>query len=157
VNFNSTDGNTASPDDLAALQQRLSERLPFAYLAFVASHDGALPEPNVLKVGDDAFGVHHFIAVKQIPHQMTLFKELPANAFPVAGDDCGNYFVMDLAAAGAVFLWNHELPEPMMRLADSFDAFLEALVSFDESSIRLQSDQVLDVWVDPTFRKGLQG
>ena len=68
----------------------------------------------------------------------------------------GNYVFVDEAMNGAVFFWDHEIPEEPTKLADNFQAFLDGLQPFDVKSIELKPGQVKRVWVDPEFLKKLK-
>lgn len=88
---------------------------------------------------------------------MPRIENLPGRSFPVAWAEGGNYVFVNLAAGGAVFFWDHERPENIVRLASSFRSFLELLEPFDINSIKLKPDQVKKARIDPDFLKGLQG
>lgn len=152
-----TGGCPATPENIESLQRKVGKALPASYIKFVSINDGAVPESNILKAGDDVFCVNKFILVSDVYKNMMLIENLPKNAFPIASDDSGNYFILALNVDGAVLFWDHEIPESLARLAPSFGTFVDSLIPFNTSSIELRPDQVLDVWVDPEFRKGLQG
>ncbi len=63
---------------------------------------------------------------------------------------------MDEDRNGAVFFWDHELPEQTVELAANFEAFLDVLEPFDIKSIKLRPGQVKRVWTDPDFLKRLK-
>jgi hypothetical protein len=150
-------GNTASRQEIVALERTLGESLPSEFIDFVAQHDGAEPETNIFKIETTESGVNEFIPVKAIPREMKLIENLPGRAFPVAWAEGGNYVLLNLGAGGAIFFWDHERPENIVRLASSFRSFLESLEPFDINSIKLKPGQVQKAWIDPNFLKSLQG
>lgn len=154
-----TKGLAAAQNDLTALQQELGEALPSEFIEFVARYDGAEPETNIFKIGatTNESGINGFIPVKEIAREMPRIENLPARSFPVAWAEGGNYVFINLAAGGAVFFWDHERPDNIVRLANSFRPFLELLEPFDVGSIKLKPGQVKKAWIDPDFLKGLQG
>ncbi|MBX3432813.1 MAG: SMI1/KNR4 family protein [Pirellulales bacterium] len=97
-------------------------------------------------------GVNRFIPVRQILAERKNIEELSARAFPIAWAEGGNYVLIDLDAAGAVFFWDHETAEST-KLADDFDGFLATLQPFNVDDIELKPGQVKSVWVDPDFLK----
>jgi SMI1 / KNR4 family (SUKH-1) len=153
------DGHVAARDDIVTLQELIGEPVNPEYVRFISGNDGAKPETNLFKVGEtnDA-GVDRFIPISEIPKEMTNIENLPSKAFPIAWASCGNYVFLDQGAGGSVFFWDHELADdPAVKLADSFDAFLESLEPFDINSIELEPGQVEEVWIDPDFLKSLKG
>lgn len=153
-----TKGHAAAQNDVAALQRNLGEPLASEFLEFVAQNDGAEPETNIFKIGttNDAC-VSGFIPVKEIPNEMAAIDNLPIKSFPVAWASGGNYIFINQADAGAVFFWDHEQPDDIIKLADGFRSFLDLLEPFDVTSIKLKPGQVKKAWIDPDFLKGLQG
>lgn len=151
------DGQAAQPSELAALQKKLDEALPAEFVDFVARNDGAKPETNIFKVSaTNESGVNEFIPVRKIAVEMPRIENLPEKSFPVAWAEGGNYVFVNLAAGGSVFFWDHEQPGNIVRLANSFNLFLELLEPFNISSIELKPGQVKKAWIDPDFLKGLQ-
>lgn len=152
------DGHVAERNDIVRLQELLGEPADPQYVRFISENDGAKPETNIFKVGEtnDA-AVNRFIPISEVPTEMTYIENLPGKAFPVAWASCGNYVFLDQGAGGAVFFWDHEVEDDPVKLADSFDAFLESLEPFDINSIELEPGQVEEVWIDPDFLKSLKG
>lgn len=153
-----TKGRPASQNDIAALERKLGESLPSEFLAFVAQSDGAEPETNIFKIGTtNESGVTAFIPVKEIGNEMPRIENLPDKSFPVAWAEGGNYIFINQTDGGAVFFWDHEQPESIVRLASGFRSFLELLEPFDVTTIKLKPGQVKKAWIDPDFLIGLQG
>ena len=153
-----TKGNTASQNDIAALQQKIGPLLVPDFLEFVAENDGAEPETNIFKIGTaNESGVNGFIPVREIVSEMPHIENLPGRSFPVAYAEGGNYVFVNQADDGAVFFWDHEQPGNLVKLANSFRSFLELLEPFDVSSIKLKPGQVSKAWIDPDFLKEVQG
>ena len=150
-------GRVASHVDIMALQKAIGRQLSTNVLEFLAKYDGAEPEANIFKFGKtNEGGVSGFIPVKKIVEEMQYIDNLPTGSYPIACDECGNYIIVNEAASGAVFFWDHEIRDDMIKIADSFGAFLDILEPFDASSIKLKPGQVMKAWIDPDFLKGLQ-
>lgn len=147
---------TASDNDIRALEARLGRPLPAAFLAFVRTFDGAEPAPNVFDIGDsNQSGVNRFIPVAEIWSARAHIENLSSTAFPVAWAEGGNYVIVDPDRRDAVFYWDHEIPDPLLRIADDFAAFVKMLGPFDINDVELEPGQVLDVWIDPDFLRSL--
>lgn len=141
----------AAPD-LARLASVVGEPLPDSYLRFVAHHDGAEPQSNVIDVGNDnQSGVRQFIAVSAAPAIFSDVEGFPPHAIPLAEDDCGNFFYM-IPSNGQVFFWDQEIENGDQFLAGDLDSFLSDLEPFDASSIKLVPGQVKRAWIDPDFK-----
>ncbi|MBF0312388.1 MAG: SMI1/KNR4 family protein [Oligoflexia bacterium] len=150
-----TKGHAVALNDVAALQRKLGESLTSEFLEFVAENDGAEPEINIFKIGTtNESGVSGFIPVKEIASEMPRIENLPGRSYPVAWVEGGNYVFINQAVGGAVFFWDHEQPDRVVRLADNFRSFLNSLEPFDVTSIRLQPGQVKKAWIDRDFFKG---
>jgi hypothetical protein len=150
-------GGCASEDSIRALESQLGCKLSESFKEFVRTQDGAKPETNMFKIGDkNESGVAGFIPVEEIAEQRAHIEGFPQDkAYPVAWDDCGNCVFVDEARDGAVFFWDHELPEGTTQLAPNFGSFLDLLEPFDISTVKLKPGQVKRVWVDPEFLKRL--
>ncbi len=149
-------GSAASPDDVALLEAKLGEPLVRDYLTFLERNDGAEAESNICAIDRASnCAVTGFIPVRDIPEEMSWIENLPDRAFPIAWAEGGNYVLLDQGKGGAVFFWDHELPDDMIRIADDFDAFLETLEPFDPSSVVLKPEDVKKAWIDPDFLKSL--
>jgi len=153
-----TKGRIASQNDIIALEHRIGEPLVPEILEFVAQNDGAEPETNIFKVGTaNESGVNSFIPIREIISEMRRVENLPDRAYPIAWAEGGNYVFVNQADDGAVYFWDHEQPCSLVKLANGFRSFLELLVPFDVSSIKLKPGQVKKVWIDSAFLKEFQG
>jgi hypothetical protein len=147
------EGNACSPRVIAALESKLGTQLPKSFKDFLLTNDGAEPESNTFKIGDDnASGVRQFIPAKEIARERSEIEGFPATGYPIAFDSCGNYVGISIAD-GSVFFWDHELDEPPTRLAADFNEFLELLEPFHIDAEELDSIPVLRVWKHPDFDK----
>jgi hypothetical protein len=150
-------GKPAAEESILALEVVLGYRLGDSFRRFVRTHDGAKPETNIFKIGaTNESGVNRFIPLSEIQKERSRTEHIPLRAYPVAWAEGGNYVLIDEDRDGAVFFWDHEVPEVLARLADSFDAFLDLLEPFDIRTIQLKPDLVKRVWVDPEFLKKLK-
>lgn len=149
-------GRAASPQAITALEQILGRALPVDYLAFVAVHDGATPEGNFIAIGpENESTVSGFVPVAEIPREIQRVDGFPPGWCPVAWDASGNYFCLG-QRDGAVYFWDHEVPEPPKQLVGSFKEFLERLQPFDPRSVQLKPGQVKSAWINPDFLKKLR-
>jgi hypothetical protein len=150
-------GKPASDESILALQAALGCQVSDSFRGFLHANDGAEPETNIFKITEkNESGVNRFIPVSEILKERGRIENIPAKAYPVAWAEGGNYVFVDEGKNGAVFFWDHELPEEPTRLAASFGAFLDLLEPFDIQKIELKPGQVKKVWVDPEFLKRLK-
>jgi len=151
-----TKGRAALPADIASLEAILGGLPSHEFIDFVRENDGAEPETNIFRIdaGNES-GVNGFIPMCKIAEEMRHIENLPEKSFPIAWAEGGNYVLINQAAGGGVFFWDHERPDNLIRLTDSFFAFLELLQPFDVNTIKLKPGQVKKAWIDPDFLKGL--
>jgi hypothetical protein len=153
-----TKGRSATKDDVSALQGVIGRPLSPDVLAFFAESDGAEPETNIFKINNgNESGVNDFIPVKKIANEIRAIGSLPSGAYPIAWAEGGNYIIVNETENGAVFFWEHEKVDGVVRLASNFNSFLRMLEPFDINSIELKPGQVKKAWIDPDFLKDIQG
>jgi len=151
------DGKPASQEATLKLEVALGVSLSSSFRDFLATHDGAKPEANVFRISaNNSSGIQRFIPVREIRQERSYIEDIPQRAYPVAWDGSGNYIFIDEDKSGAVFFWDHEIPNKPTRLASSFAGFLELLEPFDIRSVSLKPEQVKKVWVDPEFLERLR-
>src|SRR5580704_4066063 len=152
-----TRGKPASDEMCASLEAALGCKLSESFRSFLRSNDGAKPEPNRFEIGDNnGAGVSEFIPANEILQERNYIENIPDKAYPVALAEGGNYVFIDEHKNGAVFFWDHELPEDITELAPNFGAFLDLLEPFDIETVVLKPGQVKRVWIHPDFLKKLQ-
>jgi len=150
-------GQAASEEAIVALEAELGCRLSDSFRAFVRTYDGAKPEANIFKIGENNdSGVNRFIPVDEISKERAHIENIPAKAYPVAWAEGGNYVFVDEGRNSAVYFWDHELPEETVELAANFEVFLDLLEPFDIKSTKLRPGQIKRVWIDPEFLKRLK-
>jgi len=151
-----TKGRVALSADIATLETILGGLPSCEFIDFVRENDGAEPETNIFRIdaGNES-GVNGFIPVCKIVEEMRHIENLPEKSFPIAWAEGGNYVLINQAVGGAVFFWDHERPDNLIRLGDSFLAFLELLKPFDVSAVELKPGQVKKAWINPDFLKSL--
>ena len=133
------------------MEDMLSCKLPLEYVDFICSHDGAIPEPNSVIIGiNNESGVRRFIPVAEAVKVIAEVEGFP-DAIPLGEDDCGNFFYIN-QNTGGVFFWDHEIDGGNIEVAPSLIKFLEALVPFDSSSVKLKPGQLKYAWIDPSFK-----
>ena|ERR1051326_2589851 len=152
-----SNGKPTSEGSIQALQTALGCPLSGAFSAFLRGNDGAKPEANTFKAGErTTCRVSRFIPAADILKERANIENLPRKAYPIAWAAGGNYVFVDEDRNGAVFFWDHELPEDTIQLAPDFDAFLNLLEPFDIKSAELKPGQAKKVWIDPEFLKRLK-
>jgi hypothetical protein len=152
-----SDGKAASEEDISALESSLGYALSPDFKAFVRANDGAHPENNIFDVGlDNNSDVAEFIPVTKIAYERALIGNLPLASYPIAHDSSGNWIIVNEAERGAIFFHDHEIDGEPIKLADSFNEFVQLLKPFDQDSIELRHEQVKSVWVDPDFLASLK-
>ena len=144
-----------------AIEQAIGQRIPQAFLASFAHVHGGEPDGNTFAVGATGLdsGVNEFIELGAAREEYEAggFREL-GGFLPIAFAEGGNYVCVKLADpnAGAIYFWDHEVAPPAQGLhpvADSLEAFLNALQPFDPGSVVLREGQVVKAWIDPDFLK----
>ena len=146
-------GQSVSPVEIESVEAVLGVSLPSDYRQFLARHNGAEPESNILWIGENqAVSVRTFLAVSELLTEQKKFKdELPASILPIAYDGCGNYICIDLNG-GSVLFWDHEEWEALSPVAESFETFWEKLKRFDPTIFKPEVDEDDSVWIHPDFR-----
>jgi len=145
-------GGSASERDISSLEEFVGCSLSLEFKEFIIRHDGAKPPDNIFKTGDrNEAGLDEFIPVKLIIAECKKIEDLPKGTYPFAWAEGGNYLFIDEGRQGAVFFWDHELPEQSYKVANDFAAFLELLQPFDPSSVELAPGQVRSAWINPDF------
>ena len=133
-------GRPVSEDAILALEAALACRLSDSFRVFLKADDGAKPETNIFRISDNNdSGVNRFIPVSQIQKERTYIENIPPGGYPVAWAEGGNYVCLDEDRNGAVFYWDHEIPDKPTVLAANFGFFLELLKAF-----RYQYDSVVN-------------
>jgi hypothetical protein len=151
------DRTSASEEALRKLELELGFRLSESFKKFARQNDGAEPEINIFKVNDKTDGgVNRFIPISEICNERQWIENLPPKGYPVAWAEGGNYVFIDEGKGGEVYFWDHELPEEITKIGETFEVFLSTLEPFDVKSIKLKPGQVKRVWVDPEFLKSLK-
>jgi hypothetical protein len=126
---------------LDAFERKVGIALPDEYRRFLLAHNGGRPEPDAVPVKDRRGRVRlemidRFHGIHRGPHgnleqyHDTFRERMPDGYLPIAHDPGGNQFVLSARHAdwGKVFFWSHEDdPANFERVADTFDAFLDAI------------------------------
>lgn len=112
-------GKPLASSDIDAAERKMKLSLPRSYRAFLAAHNGGVPEPNVWRPREASVVIDFFFEIgarekfRDLVRSRKLFrKRIPAGAIPVALDAFGN--LICLAAngehAGKLYFWDHEMP-----------------------------------------------
>jgi hypothetical protein len=151
-----SNGKKAPQEVIVKLEAALASPLSESFKAFLGTYDGAKPSSNTFALAsNNSAGVNQFIPAAQIEIERGRIENISEKAYPVAWASSGNYILIDENKNGAVFFWDHELPDKKTELAASFSEFLELLEPFDISKVKLEPGQVKRVWIDPEFLKKL--
>jgi hypothetical protein len=119
-------GKPASDEATLPLEVALGCRLSDSFRAFLGANDGAKPKTNVFRISDnDESGVNGFTPVSEIQKARACIENIPRRAYPIAWAEGGNYVFIDEGRNGAVFFWDHEVPNEPTELATDFGSFLE--------------------------------
>lgn len=147
-------GKPSTREAILSLKQAIDHDISATFLRFVEENDGAEPESNIFKIGEDGdCGINEFIPVSQIPEEIKIIEDLPRHAYPVAWAEGGNYVIIDEGRKGAVFFYDHEILDGLTMLAPNFEEFLMMLDPFDPKSVEVRPDQIEEVWISPEFQK----
>ena len=151
-----SNASSASASEIEKIETLAGRRLPPEFLEFLKSYNGAEPEENVINLGEeDDLAINHFIPASQIPILLKHL-ELPPNSLPFARDSFGNYFFINTNEDQSVYFWDHEVDDAPIRLADSFSAFIDAIVpdkNYAESAAAVSDDLEEGGWKHPEFDK----
>ena len=141
-------GKTASEEDIRATEAALRVRFPDDYKAFLLSTNGGWgldPELWFHVSGTSTSVIRRLysvgLSVEPVTHSLLLETALIAQILPkglvVIGDDpFGNKICLGVtnACVNGVYFWDHEIGQdssssepPILKIADSFSAFLESL------------------------------
>ena len=128
----SDSGRVLSEDDIAAFESRTRVRLPEEYRKFLARHNGGVPTPASFSESS----VRYFLEIQgrdsysDIEARWALIGDrLSDGMLPIANDPGGNSILIQTSGAdvGSIWFWDHENPSALVRLADSFNRFLDGL------------------------------
>jgi hypothetical protein len=156
-----TFGNPTSSSALIALEEKLAAKLPSAYREFLLRSNGGRPveccidfdAPKLRCEGDT---VNFFFEISEgstydIEHMMESFgSHIPQGMIFIGTSPGGNYFLLSLRphSYGQVFYKDHDfedflefdeainqLPESIVKIAATFDEFLERLYDPDSEPV----------------------
>ena len=144
--------------DIASFEQAAGIELPGQYRDFLLQYNAAKPETNIFAIpgGSNQSGVNEFIPLEKILVESKNVDGVDCRFIAVGWTEGGNYICIDLDSVGEVFFWDHEQPSDRLRLARSWNEFLQMLQPFDVSKIELKPGQVKKAWVDSEFLKNLK-
>jgi len=131
---------------IEALEKKLKLSLPPAYKEFLLRFNGGRPHPSHFTLdrglGEHWEKVHFFFGVDDDTpscdiewNHDTFKRRIPDRVLPVADDEFGNCYCMDLRSdpEGPILFWDHELEQKGMvealkhRIAGSFSEWLAML------------------------------
>lgn len=139
--------------ELSGLSEAVGATLPASYVAFLRAHNGGVVSPSRASLpGGGAAIVAAFLEARRVVREKgALGERMGQSCWPIAEDDCGNYFALCDNGGWQVVFWDHETEEEI-ALASSFDEFVDRLRPFDPGSVKLAPGQVIGAWVDPSLR-----
>lgn len=142
-------------EQLAVVEELVGAKLPAAYVAFLRFSNGGYPELNTCYFDDGerrrrwiVNNFYHIAAnsrtvsdtedvVWQHCHRLP---SIPKRTLPFAGNSGGDSLFLDLSeeGEGRVVLYTHDPPSGPITVADSFEAFIDALVP--------EPDDIAAIW-----------
>ncbi|MCP9488803.1 MAG: SMI1/KNR4 family protein [Solirubrobacteraceae bacterium MAG38_C4-C5] len=139
----------ASEEQIVAAERELGVRLPAAYRAFLAEHNGGYLDPahfdhevlveRLFSAGPTQVEeLEDLVSVRRTYSGPGSDHDLPAFLLPVAGDPFGNLVCLSVESdtgESIVHLWDHEVADPdaaHRSLGVAFDEFFERLELQDE-------------------------
>ena len=133
---------------LAAVESEIGIEFPESYKRFLLAHNGGRPNPAYFTVAENNeivwMRIHFFFGIDDeidgcdlLWNIRTTRGRLPRSVVPIADDEGGNLFCLDLRpqGGGRIIFWDHELefagPDLAMKLevANSFDEWLHQLTA----------------------------
>lgn len=103
---------------------------------------------------DSPFGEVNFL-----PRNPFGFAQLIPLGLPVAADECGNTWVIDVNVKtgewGAVLFVSHD-PPVMAIQADSIDSFVQQILSIGKSAVALTEVAIGKIWHEDPFLQGVE-
>lgn len=138
----------ATPERVAAFEDRIGHALPDDYRRFLLTDNGGQPERPVFAVPPDHWdvlrylpGLHDGPYYHNLEYPLRTYRDegrMPPELIPIGSDPFGNWICLGVAGEprGRVYFWEHEAEadedEPptwdnLRRLADSFTEFVAGL------------------------------
>jgi hypothetical protein len=118
---------------------------------FLRNHNGAVPPDNIVRLSDGReTSVRRFISVENMASVHCDVDEFPEHVVPIGFDDGGNYFYA--LENGAIWFWDHEVQDGEIKIADSFQDFLNMLEPFDQTKISVNNDDIEIVSLDKNWK-----
>ena len=122
-------------DDVKKTEDKLNFKFPKDFIEIMMENDGASPSIRTFDVDNDEDCVNNLLSFDEESIQSILYaydvicNRGNKNIYPIARDPFGNYICYKKTASGdtQVVFWNHENPEKIVKLCDSFSDFLNLL------------------------------
>lgn len=112
---------------LSHIRRAFGGRPPQDLMKFLKRHDGAEPADNIIRLGPgEDTRMREFIPAADMLRERQAIELFPQHGLPLGYDDVGDYFYIS-TLDGKVYLWDHERPDFIFPVADSFGAFLDRL------------------------------
>jgi cell wall assembly regulator SMI1 len=143
-------GRPIDPSDVDALEKEMRVKFPEPYRAFLIAYHGGRPTPSnffpVIHGRVTPMRIHFFLGIYDDLNSCdlrwnfnTLKGRIPNKVIPIASDEFGNRFCLDLRSrvTSPVLFWNHEEeaagPKGAIKVAvaTSFDDWLRQLTHQD--------------------------
>lgn len=149
-------GKSLTKNDIDFSESHLGISFPGEFREFILTRNGATPEDNIFDIRPGIEGgISRLIPIAEIPGEIKRVENCPISTIPIAWAEGGNYVLIN-CSLGNVLYWDHENPEAITKMADSFLEFLSKLRSFDPRSVKPAPGQVKKAWIDPEFLKKFQ-
>lgn len=167
VQFSAFD-QPVDPAQIPILESRVRATLPRAYKELLIQYNSAVPEENVYRTDRVTTNIAYFFGVTAdqghdlvAQNEVMFANRLPRGVLAVAHAGGGNLICLRISD-GSVYFWNHEQEatedeEPgygnMVKLAASFQEFLEQLQPYRREDFFPNASKVKSVKLKPGFQE----
>ncbi len=132
-NFDFENIKKINRDAIKVFEKQYNVAIPMHLMALVEELNGAYVGNasvgnSVSGNADELYGIHGFVNFSEIEDEARYIDAPTQEYLPFAFDGCGNYFLLNLSTDQVSF-WDHEFeyPENMTLIANSLDAFIQAI------------------------------
>lgn len=151
-----------SSDEIKNLEVAINATLPQEYIDLLKTMNGACVQENIFDIpGGNNAGVSQFIPFDKIIYCKSLIEQTgPKKFLPFAYASGGNYVCLSIKERefGVVYFFDHEVPgvKALIKIALSLSKFLDVLRPFSVDDVKLDPNDVGEVWIDPDFLKQIK-
>ncbi|PCE34001.1 hypothetical protein BZL54_02310 [Burkholderia ubonensis subsp. mesacidophila] len=152
-----------SSDEILRVEAALGVRLPQEYLSLLGRMNGAFIQGKIFDIpGGNNAGVSQFVPFDKVLYEKSLVEQTgPTQFVPIAHASGGNYVCMSMKGNefGSIYFFDHEIPgeNAFAKVALNISQFLDMLRPFSVDDVRLDPNDVGEVWIAPDFLKKIKG